>query len=76
MNSLALITAITLAADFNLAAAAIIRARMLKTLRKSLTARLRHEAPSALCIPRSYDRRAGGSASHDRPSSRNGGRRS
>ena len=38
MNSLALITAITLAADFSLAAAAIIRARMLKTLRKSLTA--------------------------------------
>ncbi len=38
MNSLALITAITLAADFSLAAASIARARMLKALRKSLTA--------------------------------------
>jgi hypothetical protein len=38
MNSFALITAIALAADFNLAAASIARVRMLKTLRKSLTA--------------------------------------
>ena len=37
MNSYALITAITLAADFSLAAALIARARMLKALRKSLT---------------------------------------
>jgi hypothetical protein len=37
MNSYALITAITLAADFSLAAASIARARMLKALRKSLT---------------------------------------
>ena len=38
MNSFALITAIALAADFSLAAASIAGARMLKTLRKSLTA--------------------------------------
>lgn len=38
MNSFALITAIALAADFSLAAVSIARARMLKTLRKSLTA--------------------------------------
>lgn len=38
MNSFALITAITLAADFSLAAASIAGARMLKALRKSLTA--------------------------------------
>jgi hypothetical protein len=38
MNSYALITAITLAADFNLAALSIARIRMLKALRKSLTA--------------------------------------
>lgn len=38
MNSFALITAIALAADFSLAAASIARARMLKTLRKSLAA--------------------------------------
>ncbi len=38
MNSFALITAIALAADFSLAAASITRARMLKALRKSLTA--------------------------------------
>ena len=38
MNSFALITAITLATDFSLAAASIARARILKTLRKSLTA--------------------------------------
>jgi hypothetical protein len=38
MNSFALITAITLAADFSLAAASIARARMVKVLRKSLTA--------------------------------------
>ena len=37
MNSYALITAITLAADFSLAALSIAR-RMLKALRKSLTA--------------------------------------
>ena len=38
MNSFALITAIALAADFSLAATSIARARMLKTLRKSLAA--------------------------------------
>ena len=38
MNSFALITAIALAADFSLAAASIARARMVKALRKSLTA--------------------------------------
>jgi hypothetical protein len=38
MNSFALFTAITLAADFSLAAASIARVRMLKALRKSLTA--------------------------------------
>jgi hypothetical protein len=38
MNSFALITAITLAADFSLAAASIARARMVKALRKSATA--------------------------------------
>ena len=38
MNSFALITAITLAADFSFAAASIARARMVKALRKSLTA--------------------------------------
>ena len=38
MNSFALITAITLAADFSFAAASIARDRMLKALRKSLTA--------------------------------------
>ncbi len=37
MNSYALITAITLAADFSLAALSIARGRMLKALRKSLT---------------------------------------
>ena len=38
MNSFALITAIALAADFSPAAASIARARMVKALRKSLTA--------------------------------------
>jgi hypothetical protein len=38
MNSYALITTIALAADFSLAALSIARARMLKTLRKSLPA--------------------------------------
>ena len=38
MNSFALITAIALAADFSLAAASIARARIMKALRKSLTA--------------------------------------
>jgi hypothetical protein len=38
MNSYALITTITLAADFSLAAASLARVRMLKALRKSLTA--------------------------------------
>ena len=38
MNSFALITAIALAADFSLAAASIARARIMKAMRKSLTA--------------------------------------
>ena len=38
MNSFALITAIALAADFSLAAASIARAKIMKALRKSLTA--------------------------------------
>ena len=38
MNSYVLITTITLAADFSLAALSIARVRMLKALRKSLTA--------------------------------------
>ena len=38
MNSFALITAIALAADFSLAATSIARARIMKALRKSLTA--------------------------------------
>ena len=37
MNSFALITSITLAADFSLAAASTARARMAKTLRRLLT---------------------------------------
>ena len=82
MNSFALIAFVTVATDFSLAALSIARARILKTLRQSLTAlaafaiassfvarrelRRRIHRPPGQALPRNARARIGGAAGRQR----------